>query len=259
MAAMMIQEEAVAAVHWVGADVAKKTFDVGLVQEGQHFPETPLRDIPAETFPRTPAPASILNRRRDAGRSKGGGGTQTTWGGPVVAAATRTICKDYTFFGIDDVDELDPRDTETAPSPSSPFNLFPSLALDYCKKTGPRAQVPFTWRRGTQCCRPRSGTRHGGLLNGSSLQNRTSYRPETRASSPNRGPLDRPRAARLLCSSRTHTSRDTTQTRSRSYRSSRCQTDCPPSTRSRSGSRSLRRTNPPATCRDNPSSPTGSP
>jgi transposase len=40
------------AVHWIGLDVSKKTFDAALVQPGQHYPETPLRTVPAQTFPR---------------------------------------------------------------------------------------------------------------------------------------------------------------------------------------------------------------
>jgi transposase len=40
------------AVHWIGLDVSKKAFDAALVQPGQHYPETPLRTVPAQTFPR---------------------------------------------------------------------------------------------------------------------------------------------------------------------------------------------------------------
>ncbi len=36
--------------HWVGADVGKDAFDVGLVRYDQHYPDTPLCDIPADTF-----------------------------------------------------------------------------------------------------------------------------------------------------------------------------------------------------------------
>ena len=39
--------------HWVGADVAKGTFDAGLVRYGQHYPDTALREIPACTFERS--------------------------------------------------------------------------------------------------------------------------------------------------------------------------------------------------------------
>ena len=39
--------------HWVGADVAKNTFDAALVLAHQHFPATQLRDIPVRTFPRS--------------------------------------------------------------------------------------------------------------------------------------------------------------------------------------------------------------
>lgn len=41
--------------HWVGADVAKATFTAALVQPGQKWPATPLRDLPTRTFARTPA------------------------------------------------------------------------------------------------------------------------------------------------------------------------------------------------------------
>jgi len=40
--------------HWVGADVAKDTFDAGLVRCNQHYPETQLREIPVRTFARSP-------------------------------------------------------------------------------------------------------------------------------------------------------------------------------------------------------------
>ncbi len=40
--------------HWVGADVAKSTFDAALVQYTQHYPDTSLREIPACTFERSP-------------------------------------------------------------------------------------------------------------------------------------------------------------------------------------------------------------
>ena len=43
-----------AAVYWIGIDVAKKSFDAALVRPGQHFPETPLRTVPGETFSRDP-------------------------------------------------------------------------------------------------------------------------------------------------------------------------------------------------------------
>ncbi len=39
--------------HWVGADVAKSTFDAALVRCSQHYPDTPLREIPACTFERS--------------------------------------------------------------------------------------------------------------------------------------------------------------------------------------------------------------
>jgi transposase len=42
------------AVYWIGIDVAKKTFDAALVRPGQHFPQTPLRTVPVETFSRDP-------------------------------------------------------------------------------------------------------------------------------------------------------------------------------------------------------------
>ena len=40
--------------HWAGIDVSEKTFDISIVFHGQHYPETPLCDIPAEEFPRSP-------------------------------------------------------------------------------------------------------------------------------------------------------------------------------------------------------------
>ena len=39
--------------HWVGTDVAKSTFDAALVRCDQHYPDTPLREIPACTFERS--------------------------------------------------------------------------------------------------------------------------------------------------------------------------------------------------------------
>lgn len=39
--------------HWVGADVSKKKFDVGLVLAHQYFPGTQLCDIPSQTFKRS--------------------------------------------------------------------------------------------------------------------------------------------------------------------------------------------------------------
>ena len=39
--------------YWVGADVAKKTFDAALVRPGQHYPSTPLREVPVATFARS--------------------------------------------------------------------------------------------------------------------------------------------------------------------------------------------------------------
>lgn len=40
--------------HWIGLDVAKDTFDAAAVPAGCKFPATPMREIPARTFPRTP-------------------------------------------------------------------------------------------------------------------------------------------------------------------------------------------------------------
>lgn len=40
--------------YWIGADVAKKTFDAALVRPGQHYPSTPLRAVPVATFARSP-------------------------------------------------------------------------------------------------------------------------------------------------------------------------------------------------------------
>jgi len=41
-------------VHWVGIDVAKKTFDAALVRDGQKYPATPIASIPVRSFSRTP-------------------------------------------------------------------------------------------------------------------------------------------------------------------------------------------------------------
>jgi len=43
-----------AAVYWKGIEVAKKKFDAALAAPGQHFPQTPLREIPVQTFARDP-------------------------------------------------------------------------------------------------------------------------------------------------------------------------------------------------------------
>jgi transposase len=40
--------------HWIGIDVAKKTFDAALVRHGQKWPATPLAEIPVRNFARTP-------------------------------------------------------------------------------------------------------------------------------------------------------------------------------------------------------------
>jgi transposase len=50
------------ATHWIGIDVAKKTFDAALVCPGQHFPQTELRQIPVSTFQRSPQGVEILLR-----------------------------------------------------------------------------------------------------------------------------------------------------------------------------------------------------
>lgn len=41
------------AAHWAGMDVAKASFDVGLVRWDQRYPATPLREIPVRQFART--------------------------------------------------------------------------------------------------------------------------------------------------------------------------------------------------------------
>jgi transposase len=41
-------------IHWVGIDVAKATFDAGLVRRDQRYPDTPLREIPAASFKHSP-------------------------------------------------------------------------------------------------------------------------------------------------------------------------------------------------------------
>ena len=40
-------------IHWVGVDVAKKTFDAALVFHGQKWPATDLETVPVHTFART--------------------------------------------------------------------------------------------------------------------------------------------------------------------------------------------------------------
>lgn len=40
--------------HWIGIDVAKATFDAALVLAHQHYPATPLHEIPVKTFDRNP-------------------------------------------------------------------------------------------------------------------------------------------------------------------------------------------------------------
>jgi len=42
------------ACHWVGLDVAKGSFDAALLRPGQRFPQTPLREVPVDSFARTP-------------------------------------------------------------------------------------------------------------------------------------------------------------------------------------------------------------
>jgi transposase len=39
--------------HWVGIDVAKRTFDAALVRQGQKWPATPLAEVPVRSFERT--------------------------------------------------------------------------------------------------------------------------------------------------------------------------------------------------------------
>lgn len=53
MSGMKVDEMARQEDHWVGNDVAKESFDAALVYPGQHYPWTPLRDVPAATFPRS--------------------------------------------------------------------------------------------------------------------------------------------------------------------------------------------------------------
>lgn len=47
-----------AGAFWMGADVAKATFEVALVRPGESFPQTPLRGVPAQSFARTAAGAA---------------------------------------------------------------------------------------------------------------------------------------------------------------------------------------------------------
>jgi transposase len=48
------------AVYWLGVDVAKARFDAALVRPGQHYPATPLRELPAECFERSERGVSVL-------------------------------------------------------------------------------------------------------------------------------------------------------------------------------------------------------
>jgi transposase len=47
-------EEDLRCCHWVGMDVAKSTFDAAWVRAEQHYPYTPLRELPVRTFARSP-------------------------------------------------------------------------------------------------------------------------------------------------------------------------------------------------------------
>ena len=47
-------------MHWVGMDVAKGTFDAALVLCSQHYPDTPLRAVPVESFERSPQGVKAL-------------------------------------------------------------------------------------------------------------------------------------------------------------------------------------------------------
>jgi transposase len=49
-------------VYWIGIDVSKATFDAAVLRPGQHYPETPLREIPAKRFPRSPQGVANLLR-----------------------------------------------------------------------------------------------------------------------------------------------------------------------------------------------------
>lgn len=52
--------------HWVGIDVAKKTFDAALVRQGQKWPATPLAEVPVRSFERTQAGVQECLRWLDA-------------------------------------------------------------------------------------------------------------------------------------------------------------------------------------------------
>jgi transposase len=53
MSALVAVNMAIQGEYWVGADVAKETFDAALVRPGQHYPSTPLREVPVATFARS--------------------------------------------------------------------------------------------------------------------------------------------------------------------------------------------------------------
>jgi transposase len=48
-----ISRDNVQCSHWIGADVSKVSFDVGLVACDQHYPDTALREIPTNSFERS--------------------------------------------------------------------------------------------------------------------------------------------------------------------------------------------------------------
>lgn len=57
---MLLVDSKQEAVHWVGVDVSKATFDAGLVRDAQRYPHTPLGAVPARQFARTAAGARAL-------------------------------------------------------------------------------------------------------------------------------------------------------------------------------------------------------
>ncbi len=58
--------------HWTGIDVAKDTFDISVVLAHQHYPRTPLCDVPVETFERTAKGVSQSIKWLDAQLKKAG-------------------------------------------------------------------------------------------------------------------------------------------------------------------------------------------
>ena len=53
MNAIVVENPDHHAAYWVGADVAKKTFDAALLRPGLHYSPTTLREVPVAHFARS--------------------------------------------------------------------------------------------------------------------------------------------------------------------------------------------------------------